>query len=444
MSLNKKQLVNHIKLLLKPDEGAEQEDREQPNNFVLFMRDGWFFGLQGEEADHYQAALESLLRYDELAAKYSQKAIRDGFQTLVTQLASTGQFPPCEAEIKTALDSWLEEMLQAEKQEFTYYVVVENLKSTQAVQLGQVLLEPLDESRYDKLKRWFVDYMQHRLAENEEYKPEVEARMEKRHLAPFCPRDNCSLASTVMVTPDTPKGAELAMERFEEALHVLRFLGCFPYSHRLRAHIGLRGEVLSDFSSWLALSEEYLFGSSISPTGYLFSFDLTGDTIREFRQRGWDTFSRILSTPVKGPGKRAELENRLIHAITWVSKATADTSDSDSFLKFCISLESILCARGELPLGRTLGERVALLLGRDRTQRLQIFKTVKDVIYDIRSDIVHEGRAKPNNETKLVEYWPTARHYALHVIDRVRELADQHEWTQFCELRDHIDDLVFS
>lgn len=96
--------------------------------------------------------------------------------------------------------------------------------------------------------------------------------------------------------------------------------------------------------------------------------------------------------------RRNAFEQRVLTALQWAGRATADERREEAFLLYLISLESlILGEKADRELGYRLKLRCAHLLGRTRAHRAAIADRISE-LYGIRSKIVHAGRMEVNDE----------------------------------------------
>jgi hypothetical protein len=97
---------------------------------------------------------------------------------------------------------------------------------------------------------------------------------------------------------------------------------------------------------------------------------------------------------LKEEGKN-DFRDRILTAMKWAGKGGTAASNEDSFLFFALALESLLLGgddKGELRYRFAL--RLAHLLGATKSERLKIHSYAKKYLYDVRSSLVHTGRAQ--------------------------------------------------
>ena len=89
---------------------------------------------------------------------------------------------------------------------------------------------------------------------------------------------------------------------------------------------------------------------------------------------------------------RNDIEERLVSAMQWVGRSLIVQLKGDAFLFNAIALESLIMEESpEFELGYRLKIRIAHLVGKDTSQRMEIIEQVSR-LYGIRSKIVHRGK----------------------------------------------------
>jgi len=434
-NLNKKQLVQSILNSLWPSEFPGEELKIEASA-LFFMRDGWLIYFGKEEAKEFQAALNQLLNYETLSNKYSTSAIRGGFESLVVKLLTLHDNRPSEEIIKREVNDWLESLETEVEHQFTYFTLIENLKVENEQTIGSVKIEPVSEKAIENIKSVIFAILDKNINNTPEQREAIKQSLNMDNLFVLEKNKSSSLASIAVSTKDENKGLQIAIERFQEAIDLLRFLGAFSYQPNLKRPIALKGEMslqervfimLSDIDSWKIYFQHHSY-----------PFKLDNNQLTTYKELGLAYLSSILE---KNPEQRYEIENRLINAIHWVSEAMQEISDTARFLKLCICLESLLCGRDEEAFGTTIGERLAFLLSSIKEERQVIFRKTKK-IYFVRSKIAHEGR--PEKIDDLIDLMPYALAYAIHAIIKVSGVISESGWQKFDELKQHFEEMKFS
>lgn len=431
-NINKKELVKHIRHCINFYNSSEI-DKSDGWPFVMFTPNDKTYTLCGQSEKEYRAGLNLLLDYEKLTDKYSPRGIRKGFQRLIAKMMEEYAEAPDSNVIKNELNSWLTSMLTASENEITHYMVVESIRMTERYSIGKVILEPLSQEKIEELFSRLCDRIDQNKAHSESEKEKLKQHYCEMSFVHFEPKKyhNSALISTTLLTRDLDHGQEIARERFREAIHFLRFLGDSICDYNCGQFLGLRGEVGRGQITELTFLESY--GWSMPHKNLSFPIEIGRITPNHI-----DPFNYIL---VKPPEERTKMEDRLINAIVWMSKAIQDPSDSSEFLSCCIALESLLCRDVKETIGKTLSERLAFLLAENKEDRLRVFKDMKQ-IYGIRSKIAHEGR--PKKDKDLIEYLPYVTYYAKCSIFRVAHLLKKEGWIKFDQLKNYLDDFKFS
>lgn len=433
LNLNKKQLIQNIVTCLTPTEISK------PYNF--FIRDGLSVMFGREDGQAYQAALDILLSFDELTDKYTPKTITAGFQSLLVKFLAREDGGPSEEEIKDELNKWLLEMISVEESQFRYFMVADNLKIHQKeLVIGKVKLEPLSEKNIQGL----IDRIHARIDEKKYYrdKPEegeaVKQGIEKEIFTQFTPCEYSTLMSIGLFVRDVDKESEAANSNFQDVLHLLRFLGMFAYKKSHKAEIGLKGELAQGFFAYLALADDNRWKIHQEPSGYQFQFEITSENLALFKNAGLDTYSEILS---KHNNERIEIDARIINSIIWISKAISDSSEYNQFIQYCIAIETLLGGDMREGMTRILAERLAFLLTDEPNKRMEVYENAMK-IFNIRGQLVHEGR--PDKENEFVKYLPFVASYASQAIVLTTKLRNKYSWGKFSDLADYFQELKFT
>ena len=174
-------------------------------------------------------------------------------------------------------------------------------------------------------------------------------------------------------------------------------------------------------------------GFSVTTSGSINIFDMftqtaantrrptVGFSLKELRQSPDSMVRRAvrhLGSLLKKENKN-KVEEVTLRAAYWGGRATAEQTREESFLFFTVALEClVLPNRDNIELSYRLSQRVAQLLGRNTRERRNLMERTKK-LYGIRSDIVHSGRYKVNEE----EY---AEIYNITKSTILKLLASQH------------------
>lgn len=400
------------------------------------MKDSVTFTFNKEEAEVYRTILDEILQYRPLKEKYSIQTIEDNFHSLLARLVVEHEVAPNNSLMKKEFNHWLDNLINRNQESFEFIEIIENISLGKVYSIGLAKLKPASELEIQSLKESVYKSLDKianlSVTSRQQFEKYLEDVFEN-----LANQQDIAFISTSVHAIDKRKGYEVAYRRFVEAIDLLRVLGEIGSPSRLiRRPIGLQGLGIEGDSLKIIKSQKdkYEFQRQSNSGPYQFK----KNNIERFENTNFALVDDILR---KEPDKRSELESRIVNSIKWVSEAVHDRGDASRFLKLCISLEGLLCAKGEHALSTTLSERVAFLLAPNQEKRLVIYKNCKN-IYGIRSDIAHDGR--PKNVDKMKRFEPMVLIYAIKIIDVVIGLVKDEEWNNFKDLKQHLDKLKFS
>lgn len=150
------------------------------------------------------------------------------------------------------------------------------------------------------------------------------------------------------------------------------------------------------------------------------SHRLDDEFVRTFRDIEIDDLSGILNTPEKKESWKAECieqigklysnikyASRIVLAGRWFFESFYSENKILSFIQMIVALETLLGekAASEITgLGELLRNRCAYLISKSKQQREEILENFKK-IYELRCDIVHEGKCKLSIKDKELFYY---------------------------------------
>lgn len=130
------------------------------------------------------------------------------------------------------------------------------------------------------------------------------------------------------------------------------------------------------------------------------------------------------SSFLKGEGEKAFRE-RILIAMKWAGKGEAAENNEDAFLFFALALESlILGGKNKDELRYRFALRLAHLLGSTRVEKSKIRDFTKKNLYDVRSVLVHTGKAPiPDSDLNMVKRIATESIYKLTNDERFADVV---------------------
>lgn len=190
----------------------------------------------------------------------------------------------------------------------------------------------------------------------------------------------------------TTESYDKVLKEIQLAVDILNFYGSYIRGRCAPAVIALQGRFDSRRCNFFCLNQPILPGwQLIKDHPYIFHYELNKNSLKRIKKVGWKKLLNLLKNP-------QQKDRYLIKSIKWFSQAMIEEDKDIKLVKLFICLESILIF-GKEPKGQNLGERCALLIGKDFNDKLYIEKSIKEC-YRLRGDIVHEGK-KNISENKL-------------------------------------------
>lgn len=185
---------------------------------------------------------------------------------------------------------------------------------------------------------------------------------------------------------DFDKASELADLMFEKFELTLQFMIGFvndSYEVGVMHHRGLRQRAS------YTIAENGGVGSRHQWLGPLQAIDIDNPYFQGPEQ----AFDRVWTWV--GDERASELQRRLALAIEWAGQSYSEVSPASAFLKSAIALEIIFAHNEKTLINASIlsqiSESVAMLLGKDVDDRVEMEATVKK-LYSMRSAIAHAGK----------------------------------------------------
>ncbi len=211
----------------------------------------------------------------------------------------------------------------------------------------------------------------------------------KRYLYQKEKFENHSIA-IVEINKDNDKQAQEEAEKtIDHSLNVLRFYLSYLSEHDpifYSMFMGREGTTFTGLTAALAFRSDGTSYFSSKRIGHIFGFEVNKNVMHQIRKSYFDKLNKLL---LKHEETLSPFEKSLLTSIDFYGYAMNEYNLRNKFISFMISLESLLLDQRENK--GMLAERVALIIENDAAQREEVAKLVRDM-YDIRSDIVHEGK----------------------------------------------------
>jgi hypothetical protein len=211
-------------------------------------------------------------------------------------------------------------------------------------------------------------------------------------------------AACVTVEAEPIRGNELALERSEASISILR-LAC-PAMLNAHQWAPIDPSLIDRLGASIMLHVENrkIVGQQNSlHERMLHQWLLRKEDIERHTRTLWGFGHNLLMT------ERNEFQELLLGALIHYSRNVLKSETAERLLYIVTALESVFIKDANEGITQNLRERLAAFGGRDKVQRLYILKTITNV-YDLRSGFVH--RAVPVSDMSqiqefLLEAWST-------------------------------------
>jgi hypothetical protein len=303
----------------------------------------------------------------------------------------------------------------------TIIVPIRNLKLYRQIKIGNVLF--IKSAKSVKKDQPYYNQIKEMISIKEEDKkllPEGLLHAKKSF------RD-CSLAVYTSDHDENKEAREDAQKNIECSLNVLRFylsrtMGTIDPIF-LNIFMAMEGLAYTGFTVALGIRPDGTTHTQAARTGYVRSYEITAEIMREIKKRNLDKLNKILLKPEE---KRSPFEKNLLTSIDFYGNGMNEYTFRNRFVSFMISLESLLLVEREVRA--VLAERAAMILGISSDGRKRIDKRISD-LYEIRSKIVHEGKDEVTlNDIRSLS--STVFEIILKLINYSSNINDKYELRQ--------------
>ena len=194
-------------------------------------------------------------------------------------------------------------------------------------------------------------------------------------------------AAVVQTRAEPQKASEVAFAEAERAVSLLRFFSPANFSTRRVSYCTLMGRELLGGYECLTVKEGKIV---LHESGAL-----------ERNEPSWRISNAKLAEiggalGVLGgllePEKQTEFQGAVLDALLLYSKSSLAKEYADKLVYILVALESLLLKDSNEPIQKSLGERMAVLVGRTVDERLAVIKNVTDT-YRLRSQFIHHGQS---------------------------------------------------
>jgi len=348
----------------------------------------------------YQSLKRSIVNIENLGEKWSNQGLEQEIHKLLLELATLkdkNTIPNFEN-----ITSAFEQKIDIEFQEYECIVPIIGLTTNITIQIGDVTFLPFEAK--DRFSNKFSDI----------------------HIDKLNPHRDCF--STTKIKAEWIRSAELAREKIEKTLNILRFLGSLIWASEPTRHVYLSGQELKRVSSTFVIDSEQKFGTVGHSEFSVQPFKVDDNFIQYAEFFGLSYFQSLIDR------QASPIEEDLFAAIQWYGFAIQELVPLVSFVKFYIAIETATKKDGES--ARTvLPKRISVLLDPWSKLRQEELEVDLGQLIDERNSVFHEGKVKRYSPSYLAN---ASRILARGVIHQLRLKIGSDGWKTKDELIDWV------
>lgn len=130
---------------------------------------------------------------------------------------------------------------------------------------------------------------------------------------------------------------------------------------------------------------------------------------------------------------RTSMESRIVNSLTWLGESVKEKDDAHKLLKMIIALECLLLEK-EANKKYLLAERCAFLLSNRFEDIIKIKELIEDV-YELRNDVVHEGKRLNIRKKVLKDLFMRIRKLNIKFLmsNEFKSMKDVQEFVERCK-----------
>jgi hypothetical protein len=248
---------------------------------------------------------------------------------------------------------------------------------------------------------------------------------------------DCLTVAVCRTIAEPIKAVEIAIEKTEEALDVLRYFSPSNHYPSTPAFCSIAGSEPVSRPKHLILQNGYLAsaGITLNTLRARHPWRIDESLMGKMRGMGFDTLASLLK---KSASDRTELQNDFVKALAIYSKSSIAQNLTDKLLYAVLTMESLLLKDQSESLQKHIGERMAFMTGNSLKARIAIIDNYKKA-YALRSLAVHHGRQVKQEELEVLEQFIPGTWFTLKWI-----VAKFDQFNTKQEMIEHIDDIKFS
>jgi hypothetical protein len=394
-------------------------DHASPSHEIIKKTGGYRIGYNGIKCLH--DALEILFSDPHLSNHYSQRYLNEEIENIILSLLnSTPQ--GIVKQVESSVQRWIQNLHSRTEVEWTVAAPIINLILTMdSIEVGKVTFLKNNSAATNTVIKEIREITKSSTSEQEV--KEFIASLANERLG------SRVLAAVKVKAVDKRMAKELGVELIEHSLNVLRFYGFGVLKHNpldYKMYMGIDGTIFSGRPLIVTFNPGSHANLTSNTAGALYEYEFNDETIQRMHQLSFESLNSILKKDQKN-----EFEELLNTSIDFFGAGMNDDDLVDSYIDFVISLESLILKERE-PSKGLLAERVSLIIGENRENRIEIFDYVES-LYQLRSNIVHRGFKDITKENvKMIAFFAfrtittlTSHAQKIRRIDDLKDICDR-------------------
>ena len=388
---------------------------------ATMTRDGVAVHISDESCEAFGQTIRLLQQDQQIAERCAVETVRAEALKCVYGAARMAQAGQLSQQKANALAGSLRRRLRGPYEQREYLAFVPGLALRAPLRVGIAELRPLGTHEDVKeLCRWLAD-QQRWPAWDEVHRrlglPRRRARGIQQARAALMPLPRSVAVASMHLALERAKAFETAEEAIQDALDLLGFFGLDLHEAPGELPAQVWGQVPGYGAppAWINVLRSA--GCRVLFPRRTVSRSITKTALRKMETLGFGWASAALA---KRSIDRSPLERGVLLAIKWIVEGTADYSAASKVVKNVLAMETLLLAGRDRPVASTLAERLALLLGKNKSHRIEIDRVAKR-LYRVRSQVVHRGEDSEMRDL-LFPSWILAREAVTAAIRRARQL----------------------
>ena len=375
------EFVSYIREILNGlDHDVELENKHK--YFRILWHNDQLLAFPHSIALSYKSAISMLVgKADVRRRVVSRSHIESTFNNFLSDLYHykiNNNEPPLASILHGKVQEFFRTIRNLKAFEYLVIIPVLNMKIEQIMNIGNVEFVSLTPEKIIELRN--KHNINGRLEYNENEREIVkDFQGDSRHP---------SAGIAIVISSDSTKAEELAVQTVDQALNVLRF---YFYSFRGK----VKGEELREVDRTILISniDERQDFSPSSELCNMIDPDypdelIDNETLRLLRNNEIDKLNQILITPLT---ELSPLQRDILNAIFWIGNAEKDIITTDKLVKYVTALDALL-SQDRRDKSETIAKRYAAIMNQNSAEPeiLYAYCRIKNY-YTFRNNILHAG-----------------------------------------------------